>query len=199
MSAQLPLGDFAPEFLTELSQYHTPPSIARQMANLLPPETRRVLEPSAGGGTLVDAAFKTLQLVELVQAVEIDGRWVRYLSERFLDKSLAVRVGDFMGIDAHGPHDFDAVLMNPPLDGGVGPHHVSHALEFAPQVVSILRAGDMHTRDACACVWSSCDLAVLVHLISRGGFKGARTDFVVVDVRRPGTFNGPTEVEWWEA
>lgn len=197
MSSQLQLGDWAPPFCAELSQYHTPPSIARRMPELLAVRGRtRLLEPSAGGGNLV---APMLEVAELVQAVEIDARWANHLAERFIDKPLAVRVADFMSLEPPALGEFDAAVMNPPLDAGLGPHHIAHALRFARQAISVLRAGDMHTRDAHKALWSKCDIAALINLIARGGFKGALTDFVVVDVRRPGTFDGPPVIDWWEA
>ncbi len=194
MTSQLQLGDFAPRLDRSKGQWHTPRTIAHKMAQLV--RGRSVLEPSAGGGNLVEPV---LHVATNVVAIEIDPKWCEVLRNRFDRFPVQVIAADFLDIDpvAYGP--FDCAVMNPPLGAGEGPHHVVRALELAPQVISVLRAGDLHTRDAYKTLWSRCDLAFLANLIARGGFQGALTDFVVVDVRRRGTLETRPTVEWWEA
>ena len=79
---QLSLGDFAPELLPELSQFHTPTKLAKRMgayADVLP--GMRVLEPSAGGGNIVRELVKAGAEVD---AVEIDPRWCTVLRKEFV-------------------------------------------------------------------------------------------------------------------
>lgn len=194
MGAQLSLASYAPqlpELLPALSQWHTPTWLARRMvawADLLP--GARVLEPSAGGGAIV----AEIPLGVDVTAVEIDPRWLPVLRERCPEAG--VIASDFLAL--YPAVRFDVAVMNPPLDGGVGVQHVAHALQFAPRVVSLLRAGDLHGK-ARRSFWQSVRLDGVAWCSERPVFggDGGQTEFVVVDVRRPGAGQVWPRLEWW--
>lgn len=212
---------FAPEYNLELSQYHTPPPLAALMAQLLParispmgigglapykqegkptdePRLMRILEPSAGGGNLARAALEARRCE--VTAVEIDQRWVRNLRDRF-GKHLGVKAvhSEFLKFAEDTMQTWDAALMNPPLDHGVGVDHVAAALELAPVVVSLLRGQDLHGVKRHKRFWSQWGPAVdhLALCVGRGGFVGALSEFVVVRFDTGNFGADGTRLEWW--
>ena len=192
MSSQLQLGDWAPSLKTELGQYHTPVRLARKMvawAHL--PRGAKALEPSAGGGNIVR------ELVTVgadVTAVEIDPEWATLLADQF---DARVVCADFLAWEPPAP--FDIAVMNPNLDGGVAGVHVAKALEVAHRAVSVLRVDDLTGVQRYQSLWRKCDLAGVAYLVHRPVFKGdgGMTDFCVVDVWRPGTFQGTPRIEHW--
>lgn len=188
--------DFAPAYDRALSQYHTPPPLAERMAELLPVPCTSVLEPSAGGGNLVAAALAARKCA--VTAVEIDAKWITALATRFeLFPQVDVWQMDFLEPRTDHHHEFDAALMNPPLDDGMGVVHVAQALRQAPVVVSLLRAQDLHGQERHETFWARYGRHVdyLVHSASRQ-FKHAKSDFVAVRIdTRPG--ERQVELAWW--
>jgi len=93
----------------------------------------RVLEPSAGGGSIVRAAIRANS--SRVTAIENDPQSVEllgYLADRvnkYDEGRMVVRYGDFFDVS---PDDegFDAVVMNPPFSNGQEVEHVLHAFTF---------------------------------------------------------------------
>ena len=193
---QIQLGDFAPELLPELSQYHSPVKLCRRIVhwaeNTKPLRGLRVLEPSAGGGNLVR---ELLGAGAIVTAVEIDPRWTELLRREF--PNVEVIDADFLQMPLE--NRFDLAVMNPPLDKGLGGRHVRHALGFAPRAVSILRSQDLHTVERYKYLWSVCDLAREAKLSRRPKYRGAGGEFetVIDDIYRQGTYNGPQSIEHW--
>ncbi len=189
---QLTLGDFAPSLNPELSQYHTPVKLARKMVKWAKVDGLHVLEPSAGGGNIVR---ELIRVDAIIEAVEIDPRWVKVLRHEF--PTTDIIEADFLKWTAH--NRYHAVIMNPPLDEGVGTHHIKHALRFAPQVISVLRGQDLHCKERYREFWSNCDLARLALLVRRPVYsgKGGQIETIVVDVRRKDTFIGRQIIEHW--
>jgi len=196
MTNQLTLADWAPPLRQELSQYHTPVRLARRMVRWLWPKdvvSTTFLEPSAGGGNIVR---ELCRIGGQVTAFEVDPAWARLLAGEFCTATVICE--DFL---QHEPRRFDCAVMNPPLDGGVGPRHVAHALRFAPVVVSVLRLADLVGVDHHRELWSWCDLMRIALLVHRPAFtgKGGATDFCVVEVRRRiGACRPPQKIEFWE-
>ena len=190
------LGDFAPAYDTSLSQFHTPAWLCERMVSLLViKDEPHIIEPSAGGGNIVKAC---LDVGGRVLANELDPAWCRHIANRFQDSiRILINTGDFLTTDFQGVRRFDAGVMNPPLNAGEGPYHVQHVLEIADQAVTVLRANDMHTKSADEMLWSHCDIAGVYPLVGRDAFAGARSDFVVVDVRPQNTFDGQQIFEHW--
>jgi len=197
MSGQLALGDWAPPLNPALSQWHTPYELAVRMVewagvNLNPGMT--VLEPSAGGGSIVHALVAA---GADVVAFEIDTAWAHAFKQDPTFKPVICTVADFLDVP---PQDgaVDLAVMNPPLDGGVGPAHVARALEWAPRVVSVLRGGDLFGVEHHRVLWSRSYLSGIAWCVRRPVFggSGAATDFVVVDVRRDDPGTAP-RLEWW--
>lgn len=114
--------------------YPTPPTLASHVVDLLGTvKGRRVLEPSAGLGALVEPL---LARGAAVTAVEFDPARARYLEARYKPAGAVIRAGDFLSYGAAEAAEdgglFDAVAMNPPF-GVEGRRfadidHVLHAL-----------------------------------------------------------------------
>lgn len=203
MNDQLTLGDFAPPLDPERDQYHTPVKLARKMvewAGLDGAREHTVLEPSFGGGNIVREIIKA---GHLVTGVEIDRNWYSLVKQEFrYDYSANLWCGNFLKmvrLQLPNSNLCDLCIANPPLTGGVGAKHVRHALRFAPRAVSLLRGQDLHGVARWEELWSVCDLARIAFLVRRPVFTGAggQTEFVCVDVRRKGTYNGPVIIEFW--
>jgi len=110
-----------------LEQFDTPPELARRMVELA--ELRQfddILEPSAGIGNLVQAAYDSGVELGRVQMIEIDPNRVDRLRERFADRDGAeVWEGDFLEF---GEYNWcDVALLNPPFSGNQDIEHVSRA------------------------------------------------------------------------
>lgn len=117
---------------TLLQAFYTPKPLAERVAkaaNLK--HGQRVLEPSMGGGALVLAAAH-------IAAVRIDAFDINpdvmekvdglRATARETGASLLVQVCDFLTADADPV--YDAVVMNPPFQGGQDMAHVTHAWGF---------------------------------------------------------------------
>lgn len=204
---QLALGSWGPPPLRpELSQWHTPATLAATMARWAGcgPGVR-VLEPSAGGGALVGAAAR---LGANVTAIEIDPDWLQYARESNPDLQPLPEywLGDFLSME---PEPFDVVLMNPPFEGGLEQRFVVRALAWAPRVVTLLRTHALHGVERLEQLWRYVYLTRLAVLVRRPAFDasggGARHEFCVAELMSPST--SPTTLgegwvsgnttEWW--
>jgi len=139
----------------DLGFYPTPPTLAVyavSLAGIRPGD--RVLEPSAGTGSLVDALVAE---GARVTALELQGDRAAYLRAAWAPRGVNVRAGDFLAYMAENLADdggpFDAVVMNPPFSVGgrryTDVDHVRHALRLVRpggRVVAIM-APTTPTRD----------------------------------------------------
>jgi ParB family chromosome partitioning protein len=110
-----------------LEQFFTPPAVATRMVAALEfTREARVLEPSAGGGALIEAIAKASPTA-IIHAVELDPRLCAALRAKW---GLRARIdeGDFMSFQAQGSYDF--VIMNPPFSRGQDMAHVQRAFEL---------------------------------------------------------------------
>jgi protein-L-isoaspartate O-methyltransferase len=109
--------------------FPTPPDLARRMVELaeIQPDNR-VLEPSAGTGSLVDAILRRAaasQGVRLV-AVERVQSLAQDISGRF---QMSCQCADFLSCNGN-LGTFDRVVMNPPFSNAEDVKHIRHALTF---------------------------------------------------------------------
>jgi type I restriction-modification system DNA methylase subunit len=118
---------------TRLQAFYTPRPLAERVAVAVKlKHGYRVLEPSAGGGALVEAAMH-IAAVD-VDAYDIDPGVQDRLSAIGVGQaaltggSLAVRIQDFLAVEPTPV--YDAVVMNPPFSGGQDTAHVTHAIGF---------------------------------------------------------------------
>lgn len=140
-------GEIA-DIVKELQFYQTPTSLAMQMVQLagVKPESL-VLEPSAGHGRIVRPL---IEAGASVFAVEINPDCIPHLIERAgvsLHK-LKYEIGDFL--EREPSPIFDAVVMNPPFQGGRDIKHVEHALKFLKKggrLVAVMAAGILFRLD----------------------------------------------------
>jgi len=100
----------------------------------------RVLEPSAGTGNLVTAAFSDQRDID-VHCVEIQPYLAKELQRHPVNRVIG---RDFLTIDPDELGLFDRVIMNPPFDLQRDIDHVTHAIKFLKpggRLVSIMSAG----------------------------------------------------------
>ena len=104
--------------------FPTAPWFANELAALLPSSIIEILEPSAGRGALSKAAHRVAARGSSVLALEISHSCVDLLKiEHANDLGVTVEQADFLAWQA--PHEFDAVLMNPPFSADA--EHIQHA------------------------------------------------------------------------
>lgn len=101
--------------------FYTPENIADEVAQLANVRACKVLEPSAGGGALVDACRKAG--ARWITAVEMEPKCKEELEKKADD----VIIGDFLEHKTDGI--YNRVVMNPPFTKGQDVKHVTHALK----------------------------------------------------------------------
>lgn len=195
MTSQLAFSGNPPTPKEALSQYDTPRRLASHMAGIAGARPGvRVLEPSAGLGSLADAAAAR---GASVTCVEIDADRVEFLR----GSGYPTHHGDFLNTVRNADDDDrDVALMNPPCDGGQDLDHVLHALLFAPRVVALLPLGFLDGIERYERVWSKHTLIGLEVLVRR--FKAAGTEmagqrpFAIFDIIR-GLHSRPARIGWF--
>lgn len=204
MTGILPGVDFL-ERKPELSQWYTPPWLAKRIVNwAIDFRTHRqlsVLEPSAGDGALVK---QLLYRGCKVLGVDIDGENV----ERLQRLGAIVLHADFLTL-VPGMVDnlLDLVVMNPPFEDGQTEQHVLHALKFAPRVVCHCPLTTLAGKDRKEGLWRDAYLKRLAICGARpryGGNGGGMTDMCTFEVVRRYEHVDVTnvratgvDVEWW--
>lgn len=126
----------------DLQFYGTPPAVAeRLLRDLTLADNAHVLEPSAGEGSLVEAALARGQYSGWrVTAIEIQGDRVAKLAARF-QLYPAVRIQNANFLNVLSQPIYDAVVMNPPFYGTHWMEHVVKAfgcLKPGGKLISIL-------------------------------------------------------------
>jgi len=187
----------------ELSQWFTPPELAARIVEWalerFPVEdTLRVLEPSAGHGSLTRPLAAA---GHRVHAVEIDPKNCEVLKTR--SGAVELYCGDFLTLTSLLPYDL--AVMNPPFENGAAEAHVLHALKFAPRVVAHVPLTTLEGRKRREGLWSEAYLKRLAICSSRPkyGEKAGATAMCTIDVvRRPEPTRGRVaasgvSVEWW--
>lgn len=139
---------------TKLQAFYTPAPLADRVAAAAKlKHGMRVLEPSVGAGALVLAAAQVAALrFDVVDIDEAMPERMGAIRAKLADSGcehLTARLGDFLTFGAEAV--FDAVLMNPPFQGGQDMAHVTHAWSFLKPggvLVAIMGAGPSGFRDA---------------------------------------------------
>lgn len=124
-----------------LGAFETPAALAREMAAFAVVPGGAILEPSAGGGMLVEAALR--KGAHLVQAVEVDTYRATDLRSRF-GPEVDVYMGRFEDFAATQAVPFDGIVMNPPFASGLDAEHVMLAwalLDIGGSLAAIVSEG----------------------------------------------------------
>lgn len=158
-----------PQLKPALSQWHTPPWLAKRAAHWIP-NGARVVEPSCGGGNLIQALMGLGHDPRLIVGVELDVEWADRCRAR--DPRLAVHAANFLDLDAWWDgQPFDAVLSNPPFEDELHTQFVIRALELAPIVVAIVPASFEFGQGRDSKLWASRGV------VTRRARMPARVDF----------------------
>jgi 16S rRNA A1518/A1519 N6-dimethyltransferase RsmA/KsgA/DIM1 with predicted DNA glycosylase/AP lyase activity len=188
-----------PEHNREASQWFTPAWLAKRLVDWCgSPTVNRVLEPSAGGGALVDAVRERWFYCQ-VTAYETDPRWAAHLRQN-LDR-LELNESDFLA--SRKPHEpYDLCVMNAPYEGGQDLAFLRHAMRCSNRIVAIVRLGFVANQGTRRAVreqeWSWISVASLGRVRFDGdGDTSPLSDFAAIKLSRYAT-GRPCELEWWE-
>jgi predicted RNA methylase len=192
-------------------RYYTPDWLAEEMAALLPAATTSVVDLSAGGGSLLEAAVRRFGSVSIV-AADLDPRAVRNL--RVLHPEWRVSCANSLSQASYRSSaayrqragGYDAVLLNPPFSyrGGArtevlhnGITHkvtpatafIAHALDWigpSGVIVAIVPKNVMDIRSDSDLwrTWKSELRVDRARVLARHTFRSARTTAMVVTLRR---------------
>lgn len=195
-------GEERPSHDRDASQWFTPPWLAKRLiAWCGSPSVSCVLEPSAGGGALVDAVHDRWPLA-VVDAYETDGRWVEeLLRPRVGGGTLAVQHSDFLASPVP-PEPYDLAAMNPPFEGGQDLAFLRHAMRCSRRVVMICRLGFVANQGTRRAVveagWSWVGVAILGRVRFEGdGDTSPLSDFAAIKLTS-GPISAPPTLEWWD-
>ena len=182
-----------PELSPALSQWHTPEWIARRLAAWVKP-TMTVLEPSCGAGNLICPLLDRGHDPARIVGVELDEGWAEHCRARFSDR-VKVHHGDFL-TDFWG--SFDAVLMNPPFEGGLHAQFLEHALVHAAVVLAVLPVAIEFGEERDRLFWArrgrTTRRARLPERVKYGGASQASFETVALRVERRAKIRVPGEI-----
>jgi 16S rRNA A1518/A1519 N6-dimethyltransferase RsmA/KsgA/DIM1 with predicted DNA glycosylase/AP lyase activity len=193
-----------PEHDRAESQWFTPPWLAKRLVDWCgTPPVNRVLEPSAGGGALVDA-IRGKWPFAIVDAYETDPRWAAALREQAVwPEPTRVHESDFLASPTPS-EPYDLCVMNAPYEGGQDLAFLRHAMRCSRRIVAIVRLGfvaNQGTRQSVAHAgWSWVSIASLGRVRFEGdGDTSPLSDFAAIKLTSElvGRFDAPT-FEWWD-
>lgn len=130
--------DAGVKVVTAPQLFATSTKVARRMANLAGPLAgKRVLEPQAGTGKLVEAIFNEATGANCVRVVAVEVNYslveglktLRDLTLYANEVNFEIHQGDFLQCNGNLGL-FDAIVMNPPFVNGVDIKHITHAIGF---------------------------------------------------------------------
>ncbi len=208
MTLSLPGVDVLPPGsarLASLSQWMTPPPIAKRMARWAGNVGGRVLEPSAGNGALVQAWHD-----RVVGTEDPDGPCSLDAVE--IDPAFCLRGWECCDyLQRAAPADrYALALMNPPYEDGLDGEFIVKAMRECDRVIALVRLAALAGNARHADVWRRVErhhdgwwMPGLAIFPGRPVFDGpesasgsAKSDFCVVKLSRIGTPER-TAIEWW--
>lgn len=139
------------------------------------PEGFRILEPSAGIGSICEAITeKTNATAEHITAVEIR----QSMADIIALKGFAVQCADFLELSPDDLGTFDRVVMNPPFEKAQDVAHVRHAFQFVKPggvLAAVVSAGVTFRTDAVYSAFREWfeELGGILHELPAGSFTGA--------------------------
>ncbi len=166
--------------LKALSQWFTPPDIARRLVWWAGPVAAdRILEPSAGEGAIV-RAIREARAAAVIDAVEIDPRFAAEL-RGIGDPALVVTEGDYL---TRPPpmQRYPLSVINTPYEGGVDGLFLEKVMRESDRIIALVRLAALEGGERYRRVWS------LVHQ----GIDGWRMPGLAIFATRP-VFDGPQE------
>lgn len=201
----------------DLSQFYTPPKLARDVWDWIVADptlkTERVCEPAAGRGALILPMLLSETRPNAIVAFDIDSANCDAMREGSIGLAPEVKIvcGDFLKIaDGVWPEDLrgmgpDIVVQNPPFEDGGMVDFIHAALRVAPVTVGIFPASIVYSKGRFESLWRHVGIERGVWLTERpdfGGEFGAKTDFVVLQLRKRTRFYNKFEpfklaMEWW--
>jgi hypothetical protein len=201
MTAQLSIVEAGPAKDPTLSQWFSPPELAREMVDMAATWLRmrpdaRLLEPSAGRGNLVRAVLDVVPRAR-IDVVELDARW--HGSLEGLGPNVRVEIVDYLDRPAPARR-YHLAITNPPYDGGVEAAHLEKMLEECDRVIALLPARSLHGLERFERVWSRFRgtwwLREEVRCIRRPKFGpgGGTDEIVLLDMQR--NCPGDCRVRW---
>ena len=190
----------------ELSQWYTPPDLARRIAEWAveswdKARDMRVLEPTAGRGALVDALLEQ-DCVEIIDAIELDDQNYEHLKRRYAgNPRVRVFQGDFLQIRPHElPHDvYDLAVQNTPFEAGQTEAFITHSLRMCERVVAHGPLTTLAGQDRKRSLWDQVSLPRMVIHSARPSYGdgGGKTDMATFDIVPELQDGVQTQIEWW--
>lgn len=148
-------GEIAP--LRKNGFFPTPAVLAATMATQARLKNgQRILEPSAGSGSLVDAILATLgtpRIDTTIRVLEFNVELAQKLADKYADQpTVFVNPADFIAwrLDCD-MYAYDRVIMNPPFENRADARHVLHAyslLKPCGRLVSIMASAVRFRRES---------------------------------------------------
>lgn len=189
----------------EWSQWYTPEWLARRMVvwsgvndNATNDEGLRtiaMLEPSCGQGAILRHVSPDVYRF----GMDIDPENAK-ASKPYADQ---IDCGDFTRAKIY-PSDFNFAITNPPYEKGLDAAFVLRCTELATTTIALVRLSFLAGMKRRESVWKRVDLTRMAVLSERpdfGGEHGAKSDYVVIELRkRAAKTNAPRSVcsvEWW--
>jgi len=148
-----------------LDQHFTPEYVADFMVSLVPPLSKTILEPSAGGGAIADSLVRSGFLPDVV---EMDP----YYSKVLQDKGHSVVGSNFLMLKPENP--YDVLVMNPPYSGGADTDHVEHALKCGKEVIALTRINIFASKERYLRIWNHCNLIGFYPFAMRPKFSDSK-------------------------
>ena len=203
MSQLALMPGIAPSYDSDASQWFTPPDLAHRLVrwcgSIMP---KRVLEPSAGSGALIDAWINARkQNAWQLDAVELDEDWVGHLSDRYADEQrVTVIHDDFLTRRAE---QYDFALLNPPYEDGKARRFLRTCMYRSEKVCGIFQTSILQGVENVESIWNDESWTWMIALLKRrpkfsGASGSAQRDFCCVKGRRtdPGERRA-VKLEWW--
>lgn len=185
-----------PELKPALSQWFTPPWLARKLATWVP-RGARVLEPSCGRGSLIGGLLAAGHSPECIAACDVDPDWVEHTCSRY--PLVAISCHDFLSpIPFYASNSFEVVEMNPPFEEEGHLRFVLRGLELAPAVVGVFPVSFEFGRERDRALWASAGVvtrrARLPARVDYGGDQSPSFDSVALRIERRDRHRMPREV-----
>jgi len=178
------------ELRRDLSQFFTPPELAVRLWDWAVHRSKvprpRILEPSAGRGALLRAAFESEHPPAHAVAYDVDPDNVAVLRELAERYPIDVIEGDFLASEIDVEDGFHFALMNPPFEDGQDVAFIEHACKRSPCAFSVAQAR-IEFSEGRSEFWAWHDAPNKVVLETRprfGGHSQGMTDFVLLHTLR---------------